>query len=97
MDDLPDAESLQENQRLSDSTQSLPPLVASSSASQAVAIQRTRDVELCDELQGATRAERVARSSLFQPDVAKKLRSFVLFTNDDKLVLHFQPRASEVF
>ena len=101
VDDLPDAELLQENQRLSGSTQSLPPLVAASSAAQAVATQRTRAVEVSDELEEATRAERVARSSLFQPDVAKKLRSYVLFTNDDKLVLRFQPRAlpvgSEVF
>jgi hypothetical protein len=43
----------------------------------------------------------MVRTSLFQPDVAKKLRSYVLFTNDDQLVLRFQPRAlavgSEVF
>ena len=99
VDDLPDAESLQE--MLSGSTHSLPPLVAASSAAQAVATERTRAVELSDELEEATRAERVARSSLFQPDVAKKLRSYVLFTNDDKFVLRFQPRAlpvgSEVF
>ena len=100
VDDVPESESLQDNQRLSRSTQSLPPLVVASSSAQAIATRSTRAVEL-PELQEATRAESVARTSLFQPDVAKKLRSYVLFTNDDKLVLRFQPRAltvgSEVF
>lgn len=100
--ELPDSESPQENSR-SGSTQSLPQFVQSS----ALAINDNMSVSdpsatiptpltqraQAPEFEGAARAENLAKMCLFQPDVPRRLRSYVLFTNDEKYIDRFAPNA----
>lgn len=103
LDEMPESEPLQDNQ-LSDSTQSLPHLehlpigvrgfgsIAALTVAQPITSQSAQSAREVPEVVEARRVESFAKRFLFHPDVAKKLRAYVLFTNDDQLVDRFRPR-----